>query len=59
MKKFPESLAKVKALVATSWKKEPVKKGSVLEIPEDVLEKNPAIFERVAEDEKAEESKSK
>ena len=54
MKKFPESIARVKALVNTSWKRESVKKGSTLEIPEDVLEQNPTIFERVSEEEKAE-----
>lgn len=57
MKKFPESKAKVKALVATSWKREPVKKGAVLEIPEEVLETNPSIFERVAEDEEKADAK--
>lgn len=50
MKKYEEPLAKVKTLTATAWKREPVKKGTVLEIPEEVLELNPTIFERVVED---------
>lgn len=53
MKKFDEPVAKVKALVATSWKREPIKKGATLEIPETVLEMNPNIFERVTEEEAA------
>ena len=57
MKKFPESVAKVKALVNTSWKKEAIKKGANLEIPEEVLELNPTIFERVSEEVKADEKK--
>lgn len=51
MKKFDEPVAKVKALVTTSWKREPIKKGATLEIPETVLEMNPTIFERVSEEE--------
>lgn len=52
-------MAKVKALVTTSWKKESIKKGHLLEIPETVLEQNPTIFERVTEEEAKAESKSK
>lgn len=51
MAKYEEPLVKVKALVTTAWKREPVKKGSTLEIPQEVLELNPTIFERVTEEE--------
>jgi len=57
MKKYDEPVAKVKALVNTSWKKEAIKKGATLEIPEEVLALNPTIFERVSEEVKADEKK--
>jgi hypothetical protein len=50
MKKFDEPMAKVKALTKTRFNKEDVKKGDVLDVPEQVLELNPTIFERVNEE---------
>lgn len=49
-KKFEEPMAKVKALTKTRWDKEEVKKGQTLEIPENVLDQNPEIFERVTDE---------
>jgi hypothetical protein len=57
MKKYDEPVAKVKALVNTSWKRESIRKGATLEVPEAVLEMNPTIFERVSEEEKVEPKK--
>lgn len=58
MAKYEEPLVKVKTLTATAWKREPYKKGATLEIPQEVLELNPTIFERVEEDEKAKKAES-
>lgn len=44
---------KVKALTATSWNKKRIEAGETLEIPEEVAEVNPTIFEIVKETKKA------
>lgn len=50
MKKFEEPVLKVKVLTPTVWKKERLEAGATLEIPEDVLDQNPTIFERLPDE---------
>ena len=54
-----ETDVKVKVLIPTAWKKKPLKKGETLNIPKEVADLNPSIFEVLgpAEPEPAEKEK--